>query len=72
MTRYATEIMQRRRAAAASFTDDVVLVRALRAGEQLRFEGRLTEDGLVWSVLDADGQCVCRPVTEDSFVPIPL
>jgi hypothetical protein len=71
MTRYATEIMERRRAAAASFAADVVLLRSVRAGEQLRLEGRLTEDGPVWSVRDADGRLVCCPA-EDSFVAIPL
>ena len=71
MTRYATEIMERRRAAAASFAADVVLLRAVEAGEQLRFEGRLTEDGPVCSVCDSDGRVVCGP-PEDSFVAIPL
>jgi hypothetical protein len=71
MTRYATEIMERRRAAAASFAADVVLLRSVREGEQLRFEGRLTEGGFVWSVRDADGRAVSRPA-EDSFVAIPL
>jgi hypothetical protein len=71
MTRYATEIMQRRRAAAASLQADVVLLRSVQEGEQLRFEGRLTEDGVVWSVRDAEGRIVCEPA-EDSFVAIPL
>jgi hypothetical protein len=71
MTRYATEIMERRRAAAASFGVDIVLVRPLQAGEQLRFEGRLTEDGPVWSLSDAGGRTVGRPA-EDAVVAIPL
>jgi hypothetical protein len=71
MTRYATEIMERRRAAAASFAVDVVLLRPVQKGEQLRFEGRLTEDGPVWSVRDAEGHAVGRPA-EDSVIAIPL
>ena len=71
MTRYATEIMQRRRAAAASLAADVVLLRSVREGEQLHVEGRLTEGGLVCSVRDAEGRIVCEPA-DDSFVAIPL